>query len=170
MGILGMKAIVIFDTLFGNTQKIADDLAKGLKESGTEADLVNIHEVQTDKLLKYNLFVIGAPTQYLTASKPMKEFLEMLGGLDLAGKYGFAFDTKLGSPLSGSAAKYIEKKLSKAGIQIIRPRASAIVVGRKRTSDQVEDSVLKEGMEDHFYAIGNELGAVLQKMAKAGTQ
>lgn len=165
-----MKAIVIFDTLFGNTQRIAQDLAKGLKETGTEADLANIHEVRIEELSKYNLFVIGAPTQYLTASKPMKEFLERLEGLDLAGKYSFAFDTKLGSPLSGSAAKYIEKKLLKVGLQIIRPRASAIVVGKKKSSDSVGNSVLKKGMEDDFIAIGSELGAVLQKVAKVGAQ
>ena len=163
-----MKAIVIFDTLYGNTQKIAEALANGLKETGTEADLVNIHQVRTEELSKYNLFVIGAPTQYLTASKPMKELLERLEGLDFAGKYGFAFDTKLGSPLSGSAAKYIEKKLAKVGLQIIRPRVSAIVIGKKKSSDQVGDSVLKEGMEDNFFVIGKELGTVLQKAAKVG--
>lgn len=41
----------------------------------------------------------------------MKEFLERLKGVDLKGRDGFAFDTRLESRFSGSTAKFIEKKL-----------------------------------------------------------
>jgi hypothetical protein len=63
----------------------------------------------------------------------MKEFLDELKEVNLKGKWGFAFDTKLDSIMAGSAAKFIEKKLKAYGVDIIRPRSSAIVIVRKET-------------------------------------
>jgi hypothetical protein len=70
--------------------------------------------------------------------------------------------------MSGSAAKVIEKKLKDMGIEIIKPRSSAIVIGRKEKIDQakVGDAVLKEGMEELFEKVGNELGQLLQEKAR----
>jgi flavodoxin len=105
-----MKAIVLFDTLFRNTEKIAGSLARGLQEAGVEAQAVDIKAARVDELKAYDLLALGAPTQYFTALKPLKEFLERLKGLDLKGKRGFAFDTKLDSRLSGRARQNSLKK------------------------------------------------------------
>lgn len=155
-----MKAIILFDTLFGNTERIASCLARGLQEAGVQAESVNIKAARIDRLAEYDLLALGAPTQYFTASKPLKEFLERLKGLDLKGRRGFAFDTKLESRLSGSAAKFIEKKLQELGLDIVRPRSSAIVAGQK--GDKVGQAVLKDGMDELFEQIGKEIGALLQ--------
>lgn len=162
-----MKAIVLFDTLFGNTEKIAARISRGLRDAGLEAQVVNIKAANVGELVTYDLLAIGAPTQYFTASKPLKEFLDRLKAVDLKGRYGFAFDTKLESRFSGSAAKFIEKKLVEHGLEIIRPRASAIVIDQKKTG-KVGETVLKEGMEDLFESIGKEIGMLLQKAAKPG--
>jgi len=160
-----MKAIVLFDTLFGNTERIASCLAAGLQETGIEAEYVNIKGVEVNRLVVYDLIVLGAPTQYLSASKPMKGLLERLKAVNLRGKYGFAFDTKFGYPLSGSAAKFIEKKLKGLGLEIIQPHSSAIVVGQK-TAVKVGDAMLKEGIQDLFEKTGKELGVLLQERAQ----
>jgi flavorubredoxin len=162
-----MRAIVLFDTLFGNTEKIAASIARGLADAGVEARAANIKAADTGELASYDLVALGAPTQYFTASKPLKEFLALLKDVDLKGKAGFAFDTKLESRFSGSAAKFIEKKLEELGLEIIRPRESAIVIDLKKKG-RVGESVLKDGMEDRFESIGKELGAQLQKAARAG--
>lgn len=166
-----MKALVIYDTLFGNTQKIASSLVAGLRRTGVHADQVNANAVDFNGLAEYDLIVIGAPTQYFTASKPMKLCLEGLRNIDLRGKAGFAFDTKLDSRVSGSAAKYIEKRLAESGIIIIKPRQSAIVTGRKeRGGAKTGDSVLRAGMETEFQNLGHELGTLLRsKMGMAET-
>ena len=157
-----MKAIVLYDTLFGNTEKVAGRLAAGRQHTGVEAEAINIKAAIVETLEGYDLLALGAPTQYFTASKPLKEFLARLESIDLKGKQGFAFDTKLESRLSGSAAKYIEKKLIEKGLEIIRPRASAIVVGQKAKTAQAGEAILKEGMESFFESIGQELGNLLQ--------
>lgn len=155
-----MKALILFDTLFGNTEKIARCLAEGLEEAGVQAKCASIKDAEIDGLAEYDLLALGAPTQYLTVSKPMKVFLERIKGRDLKGVHGFAFDTKLDSFLSGSAAKFIEKKLEEAGLEIMKARRSAIVEGQKGKA------ALKPGMEELFRLVGKELGAVLCEMPK----
>ncbi len=159
-----MKALIQFDTLFGNTERIAQCLAEGLQEAGVQAECASIKDAEVGGLAQYDLLALGAPTQYLTVSKPMKVFLERIKGLDLKGVRGFAFDTKLDSRLSGSAAKFIEKKMEEAGLDIVKTRRSALIEGQK--DRQV---ALKKGMEDLFRQIGKELGMALEGMPrKAG--
>lgn len=161
-----MKALILFDSLFGNTEKIAQSLAKGLQGAGVESECANIDLVRMDNLAAYDLLAMGAPTQYLSASKPMKEFLKRLEVANLKGKYGFAFDTKLDSPLSGSAAKFIEKKFNDLGLEIIKSRISAIVYVKKERKEHGaksgEDTVLKDGMQELFEKIGMEIGMLMR--------
>ncbi|HEV2226312.1 MAG TPA: flavodoxin domain-containing protein [Nitrososphaerales archaeon] len=153
-----MKACVVFDTRYGNTERIAKSVASGLKEAGIEAACIQAKDLTSSSLKQYDLICAGAPTEWLTASKPMKRFLEGLHGEVLSGKYGFAFDTKLGRPLSGSASGYIEKELGKVGLEIIARRESAIVYG---TGGSMSGMRLIDGEEQRFEAIGREVGAVL---------
>ncbi len=81
----------------------------------------------------------------------------------MKGRFGFAFDTKLDYIMAASAAKFIEKKLKASGVDIIRPRSSAIVIARKEKEKikkeqiRIGEAILKEGMEEQFEAIGKEL-------------
>jgi flavodoxin len=152
-----MRACVIFDTRYGNTEKIAKSFETGLKEAGIQTVCANAKDVAVDSLKQYGLICVGAPTEAFTASKPMKEFLGKLKSTDLSGKYGFAFDTKLGSSFSGSAAKFIEKELNNLGLQIIAPRESAIVFGVK---EEEGGARLKEGEEKRFEQIGLQVGTM----------
>ena len=144
-----MKACVIFDTRYGNTEKIAKSFEAGLHQAGIETACVSARDVTGDDLAQYDLICVGAPTEWHTASKPMKALLRNLEGIDLSGKYGFAFDTRFAAPLSGSAAKLIEKELKDRGILIIASRESAIVAGAKGGA-----MLLKEGEEERFKQIG----------------
>src|SRR5215210_9517148 len=94
---LDMKAIVLYDTRFGNTEKIAKSLEIGLKESAgiQTTSCVNAKDVTIDSLKECDLICVGAPTEGFTVSKTMKDFIRKLKGVNLSGKYGFAFDTKI---------------------------------------------------------------------------
>jgi flavodoxin len=162
-----MKAITLYDTRFGNTERIAKSLETGLKQvDGIQSVVcINAKDVPIDSLKEYDLICIGAPTEGFTASKSIKKFLGKLKGIDLVDKYGFAFDTKLDSRLSGSAAKYIEKELSSKGFIIIAPRESAIVFAEKE-SGTIAGARLKEGEEERFRKIGTQLGRGLAAKAR----
>ena len=133
-----MKAIVIYHTRFGNTERIAKSLEIGLKKASGIEDVVCINvrdiavsAIDDNPLKEYDIICIGAPTEGFSAPKPIKEFLGKLKRINLTGKYGFAFDTRVYSKLSGSAAKFIEKELKSQGLQIVALRESAIVFALK---------------------------------------
>jgi len=155
-----MRACVIFDTRYGNTEKIAKSFETGLKEAGIQTVCVNAKDIAVDSLKQYDLICVGAPTEAFTASKPMKEFLGKLKSIDLSGKYGFAFDTKLNWRLSGSAAKFIEKELNNLRLEVIAPRESAIIFTLKERG-VVTGARLKEGEEKRFEQIGAQVGTAL---------
>jgi len=152
-----MRACVIFDTRYGNTEKIAKSFETGLKEAGIQTVCVNAKDVAVDSLKQCDLICVGAPTEAFTASKPMKEFLGKLKSIDLSGKYGFAFDTKASPGIFGSAAKFIEKELRNLGLHIIAPRASAIVF---RVKEKEGGARLKEGEDKRFEQIGLQVGTI----------
>jgi len=155
-----MRACVIFDTRYGNTEKIAKSFETGLREAGIQTVCVNAKDVPVDSLKQYDLICVGAPTEGFTASKPMKELFGKLKSIDLSGKYGFAFDTRLDWRLSGSAAKYIEKELSSLGLQILTLRESAIVFASKERG-AITGARLKEGEEKRFEQVGTQVGTAL---------
>ncbi|AFU58949.1 hypothetical protein Ngar_c20170 [Candidatus Nitrososphaera gargensis Ga9.2] len=76
--------------------------------------------------------------------------------MDLKGRRGFAFDTRLDSRLSGSADRFVEKRLQELGTDIIRPRASALVVCEKGAKP--EDTMLKEGWKTSSNRLEKSLG------------
>ena len=78
-------AIVIFDSRFGNTEKIAKSFERGLAGSGIGTKCVNAKEVSAASLKDYDLVAVGGPTEWLSASKPMKIFLDNLRTVDLRG-------------------------------------------------------------------------------------
>jgi menaquinone-dependent protoporphyrinogen IX oxidase len=43
------RAIVVYHTLFGNTEKIAKVLAAGMDEQGITVDCITVENVQIDK-------------------------------------------------------------------------------------------------------------------------
>ena len=159
------RAIVVFDTRFANTEKIAKSFEAGLKQAGIQTTCMNQREVSFESLKGYDLICIGAPTEAFSAFKSMKEFLSELKNFDLIGKYGFAFDTKIESRLSGSAAKYIEKELNNLGLQMIAPRESAIV-SSQRHGGTITGATLKEGEDLRFEKVGVQVGASLLAATK----
>jgi flavorubredoxin len=147
------KAIVIYDTEFGNTEKVAKALASGMQEQRVQVDTINAQKVEINKLKEYDLLAIGGPTHKLGISEPMKAFLGKLKSAEVKGKKAFAFDTRVKIRVAGSAAKKIEKELKKLGMSIVRSHSSAIVVGR--------EGPLEEGTEERFRKIAGEIAKLI---------
>jgi flavorubredoxin len=149
-----VKALVVYDSGFGNTEKVAKALAAGLESGGVDVNVVKVNAVKFDELGKVDLLCVGSPVHAWNASKPVKEFLERLKSVeDLSGKKAFAFDTKIKSKLAGSAGGKIERKLKDLGLIIAKHSESAVVKGR--------EGPLEEGAEETFKQIGAELAKML---------
>ncbi len=157
------EALVIFDSRYGNTARIAQALARGLQQvEGIEARLGYAPDVGSELLENAQFLLMGGPTEYFTASSHIKEFFARCGAFNLRGKFGFAFDTHAHARVSGSAARYIEKELKAMGVHLLEPRESAWTEVHPRapgagglTAKPVE---LAPGMEKKFEEIGTSLG------------
>jgi menaquinone-dependent protoporphyrinogen IX oxidase len=161
-----MRALVVYHSMFGNTKSIAGFLGSGLEEAGLEVTLAGTQEVVVSEIAGYDFLAIGGPTHMIGMSNGMKEFLQRAKHLDLRGKAGFAFDTRIRSRmnkrswrlLENSAARRIQGKLRRMKIRIIRERESATVSGREGPLEQYE--------EERFVEIGKEIGKILQNLGK----
>lgn len=185
-----LRALVLFSSRYGNTDRIAHAFARGLQRSGGFAvECRPIDEVPGSGIGQYDFLAFGAPTEIFSAPKSVKEYLAALTTRDLRGRRGFAFDTRLAGPLSGSAGRFIEKQLERLGVDVVRPHVSAIVRGMSKGERTVhgEDGapkwarrregsknaslskppeparldLLTAGSEDAFEHLGSEIGAQL---------
>ena len=160
------SGVVVYDSRFGNTKRIAESLGLGLNETGIPTVCLDAKDVIVDSLRQYDLICVGAPTEKFSASDSIKEFLERLKRLELSGKNAFAFDTKVSPGIFGSAAKYIEKELKNFGLQIIAPHESA-TVSSTRSGGEITGAKLRDGEEKKFEEIGKKIGASLARVIPA---
>ena len=91
------KAIVIYYSRSGNTKKMAETIADGLKKEGVETDLREVKDVQPEDLLKYDAIIIGSPTYYGTMAAEIKKLF------DDSVKFHGKLDGKIGAAFSSSA-------------------------------------------------------------------
>lgn len=52
---------IVYWTGTGNTEAMAQSIAKGIQESGKEAELINVSEVNIDEFLKEDVLILGCP-------------------------------------------------------------------------------------------------------------
>jgi flavodoxin I len=128
-----MRTVIIYDSHYGNTEKIAQGIGKVLHEQG-EVIVVRVGEVNMNMLTGIDLLVIGSPTQQFRATEAMRSFLKDIPKDKLKGVRVSAFDTRLTQafinkhpPLSffermfGYAAGRITKALKEMGGKVVVP-------------------------------------------------
>ncbi|MFX1308813.1 MAG: flavodoxin domain-containing protein [Promethearchaeota archaeon] len=125
------KAIILYDTVYGNTKKVAMSLSRGLESGGLYVDSSSIQDFDTRELKNYDVIGIGGPTHFHGASKKMKSFLNKIKNLKMEDKYGFAFETIADFRLAGSAAKRITRYLRKIKLKIIHPTITGVVLAKE---------------------------------------
>jgi flavodoxin len=115
-----MKTLVIFDSQFGNTERLAEMIAQRL---GADAPLWAADGAAKVALQQrdWDLLVIGAPTQNHTVSPTMRALLQGIGHRALKDAHAAVFDTRyrLSRFLTGSAAHWIAMRLASAGAALV---------------------------------------------------
>jgi len=91
------KAIVIYYSKTGNTQKMAESITGGLRNEGVETTLKDVRNAEAAELLKYDCIIIGSPTYYGSMSAEIKRLL------DDSVKFHGKLDGKIGAAFSSSA-------------------------------------------------------------------
>lgn len=135
-----MKALVIYDSVFGNTEKLAQAIAGVLASSG-EVEAKRVGEVSRSDLDGLDLLVVGSPTRKFTATPATKQFLRGLAPDALQRVRVAAFDTRVDIAaennrflsflvkLFGYAAEPIAKLLEKKGGEAAAEPAGFFVGG-----------------------------------------
>jgi len=89
------KALIVYDSMWGSTEKMAYKLSEGLEESGIPVTVKNlktthISDIITD-VLTAKIIALGSPTMNNTMLPTMGGFLTYLKGLRPRNKTGFIF-------------------------------------------------------------------------------
>jgi len=122
-----MKTIVVYDSLYGNTQKIAQAIGNGLSE---KVKVIAVDGINASELKMFDLLIIGSPVHGGRATPAIDALLEQLPAHALEGKSVAAFDTRFEAENQGIglrlvmsvfhyAAERIAKELAKKGGRLI---------------------------------------------------
>jgi flavorubredoxin len=119
-GETGAKALVIYDTMWGSTQKMALAILKGMTDEGVDVKLFNLTASDKSDVIKEVLdakaLIIGSPTLNNGIFPSVAEFLCYLKGLKPRNKIGAAFGSH---GWGGGAVKAVQQELEQTGIELI---------------------------------------------------
>jgi len=129
-----MKGVVIYDTTYGNTKKIAETITDTLKESGLKVDISHVKDIK-ELSGDYDFLILGSPTKIGTMSWAVRGFIgKKIKSEEWANKPFAAFDTEMESVVKKggrSATKKISKKLKDQGLKQLQPELKVMVLGMK---------------------------------------
>ena len=86
------KVMIAYASISGNTEKIAQYIAEGVRISSCEAVVKNISGIkESDTLTGFDGYIFGSPTYHRDMAGNMKTFLFMAKKANLEGKLAGAF-------------------------------------------------------------------------------
>jgi flavodoxin len=123
-----MKALVIYDSVYGNTKIIAETVAA---ELGKGVKVISISDFKSSDLAGVDVLVVGSPILGWRPSEKTGKFLTSLSAGQLKGVKASAFDTRVKLFIHGDAASKIAAGLKQVGAEIVAEPCGFIVEGTK---------------------------------------
>ena len=133
-----MKALVVYDSVYGNTEKIAQAIGGALGPQ-VQVQVLRVGDAKPEHVVGLDLVVAGAPTHGSMPSPAMKAWLKALASNSLHGIKVAAFDTRVAVSdikpaiaaffvkLFGYAAPAIANSLTKHGGTLVIPAEGFLV-------------------------------------------
>jgi flavodoxin I len=128
-----MKALIVYDSVYGNTEKIARAIAEAITPSN-EVKVVGAGEANPSELASIDLLIIGSPTHAGRPTPAVQDLLNKIPKLSLQGINVAAFDTRIPTKLVrlfGYAAGRIANNLKKKSGTLIASPVGFFVTGSK---------------------------------------
>ena len=88
-----MKALVAYDSAYGNTEQIARAIGEALGTQGS-VEVVRVGNVKPEQLAGLKLLLVGSPTQKFSPTGATNRFLKSIPRNSLQGVRVAAFDTR----------------------------------------------------------------------------
>jgi len=70
------KALVVYDSATGNTEKMARAIGDGIREAGLDVKVKQVKDTTLADLISAEVIVLGSPTYFCTMSGNMKAFID----------------------------------------------------------------------------------------------
>ena len=126
------KVLVVYDTKYGNTKLVAENIVEGLKQvQGIEVEISDVQKINAERVAGFDAVLIGAPTHFGGPPRNITRFIDDLGRPDLKGKQAAVFDTYMGEDFEKGVKKMEQRLTEKTGLHIIAPGLSVRVAGMK---------------------------------------
>src|SRR5690348_3647940 len=165
-----MRAVIVYESMYGNTHKVAGAIASGLRESA-DVTVVSVTRVDEDTARNADLLVVGGPTHVHGMTRPtsrkaavdattkpdsaltmepgehepgVREWLESLGELRVPTA---AVDTRIHGPgwLTGRASTRIARRLRRHGCTLVARPESFLVTKDSRLETGEEERARRWG-------------------------
>ena len=137
-GPVAMKALVLFESKYGNTERIAQAISAGLREGGVESVECRSQSVSGEEdFLEKDLWVLGTTTHYGGVPFRFSVLLKNALREDHTGVKAAVFDTRMKDFPKGAGAK-MKKILEKKGKEVIAD-ASFVVMGMRGPLEEGEE-------------------------------
>jgi flavodoxin len=126
------EALVVYDSFFGNTERIARSIGNALGRP-ENVGILRVVDVKPEQLAGLKLLIVGSPTRAFSPSSAIKKFLRSIPKKGLKDVKVAAFDTRMTEEeidsavfilrilvnIFGYAAKPISDRLKKKGGELI---------------------------------------------------
>jgi anaerobic nitric oxide reductase flavorubredoxin len=114
------KALIIYDTMWGSTQKMALAISRGMIGEGIDVKLFNLTASDKSDVMKEVLdakvLIVGSPTLNNGMFPSVADFLCYLKGLKPKNKIGAAFGSH---GWGGGGVKAVQQELEQTGVELI---------------------------------------------------
>lgn len=133
-----MKALIVYDSVFGNTEKVAQGMGDALA-SQADVQTLRVGDIKREHLAELDVLIVGSPTRGFSPTPDTKNWLRALAPNSLKGVKVAAFDTRIEAEtvnsailsfmvkIFGYAAKPIGDRLVKKGGDLTLPLAGFFV-------------------------------------------
>jgi hypothetical protein len=166
-----MNSLVVFESMYGSTHRLADAIASGLRRSGA-VTVAPVARARHERLADFELLVVGGPTHAHGMSRRSTRqtaidiaegaqparlepgaggigLREWFDGLGLCSGSAAAFDTRLAGPalLTGRASRGIAAELELHGFQLIAEPVSFLLDASNRLLPDQESAAERWGAD-----------------------
>ncbi len=144
-----MKILVIYDSVYGNTEQIARAIAGAITN---DVQVIHARDTNPSQLEGIDLLIIGAPTQAGRPTAAMQNLLKTIPESYISDLKIAAFDTRISTKwvgIFGYAAGRIAKNLRKKGGALVKDPEPFYVAGT--------EGPLKEGELERAAAWAQEV-------------
>jgi flavodoxin len=140
-----MKAMIVYQSRYGNCEKVARELFRGMQEAGADVTISDAAEASppADDL---DILAIGSPTRAGRAAGKVRKYMESMGSGSGSSLRFVAFGTGIVKWLDKGemAADFIHKEMSDAGFT---PVMDPVRFGVQKTKGPLCDGELEKAYE-----------------------